>query len=1130
MSEYSEVEKPFLDQLKALGWTVIDQSAGSHVGDIPEDPSASLREHFRQVGLKGVFFDSVRSFNLTEDGRPWLTDGQLEVLWDQIFRRSTRSLVEANEEVQKLLYKTQVDVNELTGEEYPVVKLIDFHTPAANSFHAVNQFRIDTPGRVKEMIIPDIVLFINGLPIAVIECKKISPNAANPMADAFEQLLRYSDQREETHLSGLHEGEPRLFITNQLLIRTTGEEAEFGTITSTDEEFFYPWRSIFPEQHRQYEPPLGVERAQEIMIQGMFPKEILIDLIRTCTVFMDAGKKRVKVFARHQQYRAVVKIIDRLREKSTPEERSGVIWHTQGSGKSLTMVFVLRKLRMCEDLKDYKVCLICDRVDLEEQLTRTANLSGEKVTTIDSRDTMRDVLSTDASNLNMVMVHKFMGERNDDVPDYLREALPIPRFERIGVINESDRILLMIDEAHRSHGSDLGDNLVEAFPNATRLAFTGTPLIVVKKDERTIARFGDYIDKYMLLDAVEDNATVGILYEGKTADAAVDHKHEFDTKVDELARRHVEAQMRRAVNVEKLKKIAGKTHKPLDDLVRKRTDAEILELKQKWGTSGDLLEADARIEEIARDLVNHYIDEILPNGFKAQVVASSQRAAVKYRRFIEQSIEERLVYERSKPLWKGDPLLMTEDEIAAHRDEDLIRNVEFLKVAVVISGQGTNEPADITAERKRAHEMDAITNFKKAFDTSDPEKANTGIAFLVVVDKLMTGFDAPIEQVMYIDKKVKDHNLLQTIARVNRVAKGKSRGFIVDYIGLANHLKTALSIYAKEDRQELEKGLKDISDEIPVLEARYKRLLNLFTGLGIKRIQDFVEQKTKSVQEDYPILEDAVQKMEDLRQRANFEVYLKKFLISLDVVLPNPGANLYKIPAKRFGVIMAHVRQRYKDETMTISGVGGKVKKLIDEHLISLGINPKIPPVELLSDKFIREIDKHKSPRARASEMEHAIRKHAKVHFNEDPSFYKKISDKLEDAIKRHQEDWDKLIADLFEIRRQVEEGRQDTIEGVGRKAAPFYEFMGQIVYEDGKIPEADAHEFKRITSEIIIVLVERIDIINFWKNPAAKKDLRAALSEIILGSSLDVLADKYSNLVTEIVNLAKERQQDLLS
>jgi type I restriction enzyme R subunit len=205
------------------------------------------------------------------------------------------------------------------------------------------------------------------------------------------------------------------------------------------------------------------------------------------------------------------------------------------------MVFVIRKLRRCEELKDYKICLINDRTDLEEQLGRTAKLTGESVTYITSSEALRQKLASDTSNLSMVMVHKFKEARERELPDYMEGALEIPTFERFGLVNPSSRILLMIDEAHRSQYGDMGNNLFEAFPNAARLAFTGTPLIKVKTERQTINRFGDYIDKYKLQDAVEDGATVKILYEGKTSDEAVKRKTEFDRKVDRVAEEHVKS-------------------------------------------------------------------------------------------------------------------------------------------------------------------------------------------------------------------------------------------------------------------------------------------------------------------------------------------------------------------------------------------------------------------------------------------------------------------------------------------------------------------------------------------------------------------------------------------------------------
>ena len=1128
MSEHSFVEKPFLDQLASLDWKVVDQGPG-----MPTDPAKSFRTSFREVILEGIFRQSLHDINRTGSdgdgqGQPWLTDKQIDDLIEALINQPAKSLMEANEAVLKLLYRAQVDVNEVTGEQYPNVKLIDFEHPERNHFLAINQFRIDTPGATKDFIIPDIVLFVNGLPLVVIEAKDANDFTANPMAEAFQQLMRYSDQREETKQAGLREGEPKLFFTNQFLIRTCGDHSQFGTITATDEEFFFPWRDIFPEKYRKFTPPLGQVREQETLIQGMLPKDTLLDLVRTCTVFMDVGKVRAKIVARYQQYRAVCKIIDRLRQGQTPEDRSGIVWHTQGSGKSLTMVFVIRKLRMCDDLKDYKVCLINDRRDLEKQLGETAALASEKVTFITSSDDLKAKLKGNASNLNMVMIHKFQENPNRDLPDYLEDMLgDLPIYAPLGVINQSERIVLMIDEAHRTQSGDLGDNLFEAFPNATRLAFTGTPLIVVKDKKTTAERFGEYIDKYKLQDAVNDGATVQILYEGKTADTAVKDKAKFDEKVDELAQKHVTSQMRKAENVQLVKKIAERENRPFDDLVKELSAEEVLALKKKWGTTGDILEAEQRIEAIAADMVRHYVENILPNGFKGQVVCSSKIAAVHYKKYIDKAVAERLVEEQAKPAWTDDPHALPEEERFNYRDEGLCQKIAFLKSAVVVSSEGTNERAVITQARKHGQEMDAVENFKRRFDCDNPEKINTGVAFLIVCDMLLTGFDAPIEQVMYIDKNVKDHNLLQTIARVNRVAKGKTRGYIVDYIGLTDHLKEALSIYAADDQKDLHESLKDITSEVPVLESRYRRLVQLFQDQGVAEIEPWVQQKITDPQRIYDILELAIEGMKDLKQRADFEVYLKKFLQSMDIILPNAAATPFKIPAKRFGYLLAKVKDRYKDDTLSISGAGEKVRTLINEHLISLGINPKIKPVELMSPRFIQELEKNQSPKAKASEMEHAIRKHCKVHFDEDPVLFQKLSEKLESLIQQHKENWDELYRHLFDLRNDAEAGRKDE---KNPRSGPFFDLIGQIAFGKRGIPAQHAATVISLVSLVLEKLKRTIGIINFWSNSPEVSKLKGELSDLLLFSNIDEIVSKSDKIVTEITALAKVRHKDILS
>jgi type I restriction enzyme R subunit len=1082
MSEYLYVEKPFLDQLATLGWTVIDQGHGL----IPSDPSTSLRGSFREWLLPETFRASVRLLNLTSDGRVWLTDRQLDDLRDQILRQPSRTLLEANEAVQALFLKAQVDVNELTGEADPVVQLIDFAHPERNVFHAINQFRIDTPGCVKSCIIPDIVLFVNGIPLVVVEAKIGDPNTANPLHAAFEQLLRYRNGRPETIAAGLREGEPRLFYSNLLLIRTCGEKAEFGTITS-GHEHYSAWKDIWPEHRRSYQPPLGIEREQERMIQGLLAPDTLLDLLRTSAVFMDTDDgKRVKVVCRYQQYRAARRIVERLRRGKTAEERSGVVWHTQGSGKSLTMVFVARMLRASSDLADFKIVMVNDRIDLEEQLAATARLIGGKVNVIESTAQLRAHLSTDASDMNMVMVHKFM-ERTEELPLMVAETLRTygkpPVAETFGVVNRSGRILLMIDEAHRTQSSDLGDNLFEAFPNATRIAFTGTPLITEQHgNKRTVRRFGDYIDTYKLMDAVNDRATLQILYEGRTADTALKDKHAFDTK--------------------------------FEDLFRERSEEELLAIKKKYGASGDILEAEKRIEAIARDLVDHYIDNILPDGFKAQVVCHSKLAAVRYRKAICAALVERIDREKVKP----------------RLDEALIRRIAFLKAVTVLSADATNELAVITEARKEAKRWNAVENFCKPFDFEDPAKDLTGIAFLIVCDMLLTGFDAPIEQVMYIDKRLREHNLLQAIARVNRVASGKHRGFIVDYIGLANHLSYALSIYAEEDAQDIQEGLKNLLTEVPILEERYQRLLQHFRSVGVTEIEAFVTGALATPETEVAVVHAAVGAMKDIKRRADFEVYLKKFLQSLNLILPHETGHPYRGPARRFGYLLRMVKERYKDDSLDLADAGAKVKALINEHLIDLGINPKIPPVELLSADFMANVGKHAvgDPEAKASEMEHALRKHCTVHFDEDPAFYKRLSDKLEKLIQEHRNNWEALAEGYEQLRAEALAGRTEAIEGLTKEATTFYDYVTQLAFNNGDVPSHDRQRLKELMLRIVEILQDTIGIIDFWKKPIEVKRLRGNIDTEILLANIPQLTDQHERIAVEIIKLAEKRHEEL--
>jgi type I restriction enzyme, R subunit len=1079
MSEYTEVEQPFLQQLQSLGWQIIDQGP-----EIPFDPTKSLRLNFHQWLLPEVFAKSVAALNITDDGKLWLTDKQLQDLQDQILRQPNHTLLEANEAIQKLLFKAQVDVNEITGEQDPVVKLIDFAHPENNHFLAINQFRIDTPGCVKQFIIPDIVLFVNGIPLIVVECKKGGPTCANPMAEAFEQLQRYMNQRKATKQEGLKEGEPRLFHCTILLIRSSGVEADYGTITS-GEEHFYPWKTQWPQPDNIAE---GMNQQQQL-INGMLNKANLLSMLRTSSVFMDTdGGPRVKVVCRYQQFRAANKIIEQLRSGQSAEEKSGVVWHTQGSGKSLTMVFVARMLRASRDLNDYKILLINDRVDLEEQLAKTATLIGGRVHSIDSRKMLREQLATDSSDINMVMVHKFQ-LHDQSLPLKVAEALgtyqAIPTSQTFGIVNNSSRIVLMIDEAHRTQSSDLGDNIFEAFPNAARIAFTGTPLITERHGEKkTYKRFGAYIDTYRLMDAVEDGTTLQILYEGRTADAVLNDKHGFETK--------------------------------FENLFKDRSEEELLAIKKKYGATGDLLEAEQRIAAIAKDMVRHYLEHILPNGFKAQVVCHSKLAAVRYQKAIHQALADHVAQLEADPA----------------PDLELIKKMRFLKAAVVISSDGTNEAAYITEARKQAKAWNAMNNFCKPFDFEDPDKPYTGIAFLVVCDMLLTGFDAPIEQVMYIDKKIREHTLLQAIARTNRVKKGKQRGYVVDYIGLTDNLTAALTLYAATDeQQELAQGLKNIASEIPVLEERYQRLLQLFAEHKVAKVREFVEGQLAGIEEDAAVVHEAVRLLKDEKIRADFDVYLKKFLMSLDIILPNRAAHAYRVPAKRLGYILRVTKERYKDTSLNLGDAGQKVRDLINEHLISLGINPKVEPIELLSEDFIDNLNQHAAgnAEAKASEMEHAIRKHCTVHHDEDPAFYKSLSEKVETLIDQYQDQWDKLAEELEKLRTVAIEGRKEGEEGMSKEATTFFEHIANEAFGNGEVPADAKPKIKALMEAIVETLPHSIGSIDFWHNSDKQKKIRSEIKTALTLTGIAELKQNRERIAIEIMKLAKNRHDELL-
>ena len=1101
MAEYVNVEKPFLEKLKECHWKVIDQGQG-----IPQDPHKSIRSSFDEVGLKEEFIESVGKIN------SWATREQLENCYEKIlYRHGNKSLTEVNEKVFGYLRKgITVDKNEITGELNPTIKLVDFEKYDNNSFVAINQFKVNTIGMAKDFIIPDIVCFVNGLPWVVIECKDF--DVAEPLSDAYEQIKRYSNQRKDDDFFASDEGKEQLFYTNLFNVITYGTEARFGSISS-DFDYFYNWADIFPEIYKTPELDKMIKTKedtasgqtagairQEVIIGGMFNHEILIDVLRNFTLFMQAGEKKIKVICRYQQYRAVGKMIEKLKNGESFKDKSGVIWHTQGSGKSLTMVFLVKKMRSEFDLKDYKIIIVVDRLDLQEQLEETANLTGESVSKISKRyyngteegKNIFDLshLEGDTPNLNLVMIHKF-ADKSDESQEALIKKGIIPEFKAQEIINKSDKVLILIDEAHRSQNGDMSRNLFMALPNAVHIGFTGTPLITPQHKITTAEKFyskpNEFIDTYKMNDAVRDRATVDVKYIGMSTIDDIPEKEDFDDEFENMFKNH--------------------------------TEKERQEIQKRYGTVTAYLESEDRVKEISKKIMEHYVSEILPNGFKAMVVSSSIIAAVRYKICLERLIKEYIEKEEQK----------------TEKDEDILAKLKILQVRAVISQIENNEEEYITRARKEGAGKEVIDNFKKDFNIEKPSE--TGIGILCVCDRLLTGFDAPIAQVLYMDKNLREHNLLQAIARVNRTKKNKTHGLVVDYFGITKHLTRALGIYTDQEEKEAQQDLaefkeyfNDIQNEIPELELRYNKIVQFLQENGLSNIDNFLKQSIESSNEESEIVEKVVELAKEVKFRATFDTYLKNYFDRLDLLFNEIDVQKnHWIRAKRLGYLYAVIGHHYKDKTLDLKWASAKVRKLIDKYVKNKGITEKISEISMSDLPAV--VKQYKNPKSKASAMEHAIRYYIKVNFeNKDPGFYTKIKDKLENIITKYKNNWEAMIKELDELQKEAENGRKDDedtrFKGIQIR---FYDVLKSTI--DTEITDEFDEKLVKVTKQICKFIAEDMSIAYFWDKESEVQKMRADIIGCLrLGEARVELKDKADLIADKIMLIAKFNYNEVLN
>ena len=1047
--ELDTVEKPFVEQLLGLGWRYVE-------GDL-DAPARTGRGSFTDVIQEATLRRQLHALNLRQvdgQGQPWLDDERLGQAVAAITRIPAHRLMEANRAATALLLGgiTVEGLPGWDGGRGQTVHFIDWLQPERNEFTVVNQYRVDCPPgytRGKAFIVPDLVLLVNGIPLVVVECK--SPSVPEPLADAVDQLRRYSNQRRASAEVDDNEGNEPLFHTNQLLVATSFDEARVGSVGAAFRHFA-AWKTVVGANGQGTESAvataLGTAQLseQQRLVAGLLAPANLLDVVRHFTLFMTTEGQTVKAVCRYQQYRAVNRAALRLRTGKTRlqdgefDRRGGIVWHTQGSGKSLTMVFLIRKLRTDPALRRFKVVVVTDRTDLEDQLSSTAALTGETVDIATSAEALRSLLRRKGPGLLFGMIQKQRGGDAAGEPALQRADLPkgVPAREPVPleVLNEDDSILVMVDEAHRSQAGDLQAALQMGLPNCARIGFTGTPILMGER-KRTHEIFGEFIDRYTIREAEADGAIVPILYEGRTANGAV----KDGASLDDL----------------------------FEDLFREHTPDELEAIKKKYATKGQIFEAPDLIGDKARDMLRHYVTHILPNGFKAQVVAYSRLAVVRYLDAFVMARDELLA--QAEALNADDKgmddealcqrPLAVQAQVQAWRYRALLARIEF---APVISGSNNDDPAwkpwtDGGPQKER------IDRFKKPLLHPDASKADP-LAFLIVKSMLLTGFDAPIEGVMYLDRPIREAELLQTIARVNRTGHGKQFGIVVDYFGLAHHLKEALNVYAEDD---IAGALQSLQDQVPVLRDRHLRVVDLFRRRGVERLADH---------------EACVELLADERLRAEFAVKLKAFLDTLDLVLPRPEGLPFAPDAKLLAFIYARARNRYRDTPVLGKDVGAKVRKLIDDHVISMGVDPKIAPVSLTDADFGNKLAREPNDRAKASEMEHAIRAHIREHLDQDPVAYRKLSERLRELLDKLGEQWDELSQALRGLADEIRAGQVPPPGGMPdlpEHYGPFLRLMADAAAGDRTLGEAERKQLVDLAVAVVDTIAGELTP-NFWR------------------------------------------------
>lgn len=919
------------------------------------------------------------------------------------------------------------------------IRYVDWEEPANNVFHVAAEFEVlrsgATPsgGGKKNTRRPDIVLFVNGIPFGVIECKR--PDTKDPLTESISQTIR--NQRK---------GEiPDLYAYSQLLMGITKNEAAYAT-TGTSKQYWARWRErdkiedaverlinrplsgnlkdrLFADQFsyaREYFEDIWAEgdRSETEQDRALFSlcrPERLIDLARGFIVF-DAGVKKI---ARYQQYFAVKKTVARVKHRDADSERrrGGVIWHTQGSGKSLTMVMMAKALVQDAEIENPRVVLVTDRVDLDDQIWRTFHHCGKDPVQAKTGRHLLDLLEANKETVITTVIDKFQAA-----------------VKRENYRDENENIFVLVDEGHRGQYGTANINMQRALPNACYLGFTGTPLM--KKEKNTAARFGGIIDTYTIDEAVRDKAVVPLLYEG----------------------RHALLDVNRAP----IDKWFNVVAEPL-------TDDQKADLKRKFSSADQLNKVRGKIYQNAYDISEHYSKNWQGTPFKAQLTAPSKYAALQYKAFLDEFGKV-----SSEVLISGpDTREGNEDIYTTGKDQ-----VEaFWKATMERFGT------------EKAYNREVINQF---LGDGDPE-------IIIVVDKLLTGFDAPRNTVLYVCRSLREHTLLQAIARVNRLFPGKDFGHIIDYYGVIEKLGEAIDLYSSLDgfdEGDLAGTVTDVSAEVAKLPQRHSELWDIFKGIANKKDEEAYEL----------LLGDEEVRMKFYDKLSAYNRTLGVALSTLQFISESPPDKVerYKSDLVFFLKLRASVKQRYAEE-IDYREYEAKVQKLLDQHVTSHEVIQITEPVNIFeTERFQGELDKLKTPASKADTIAHRTKKTITERMDEDPTFYRKFSKILADAIKAFQEkrisdaEYLKRVTDVMTtILNRTDERIPAPLEGHEVAKA----FFG-VVNESLEKNDAEPGSLESLSVEAALRIdkaIESLKVVNWIHNVDVENEMRNAIDDILL-------------------------------